>query len=170
MLSLPRSVPVCHPCFNQLITKITEASSFPCLFPPLPISRTLLVLVSYRNSCFCRVLYVIFCCPLLLFYPPSSASFPSLLLPPAHGQALIGCMDNPAAHSKRQQAGNRPLQPSSHPHPDPQTMLNTLKPKHLQHGRQGNAFPDSAEGAWGKGILLHCCSIIRGQRPHSCEL
>lgn len=165
------SIPVPHHCFNQLIIKITEASNFHPLLSPAHISKSLLVLVSCRHSSFCRVLFCspVFCCPLLLFHPPSSVSFPSLL-PPTHGQALMRCMDNPSARSKKEQAHDRPPQPSCHLHPDPQTTRSTLKPKRPQHGKQGNAFPASAESAWGKGVLLHCCSIIRGQRPDSCEL
>lgn len=92
-----------------------------------------------------------------------------VLLPCCYPQLINrhgwGCMNYPVAHSKWEQAGNR-----SHPHPEPQTPLGTLKPQYLQYGRQGSTFPCSTEGAWGKGILLLSHGVIRGQRPHSCKL
>lgn len=150
---------------------MTEASSFHLLLCPPKISRTLLVLVSYGVPV-SVVLYLwespshlIFCCLLLYLYPPLSVRFPSLLLPSSHEWPLVGGMDKHTAHSRWEQIANRPPKPGSHPRPDPQEMLNTLKAKRLQHGRQGSAFPGSvSEGE------RQCCSVIRGQRPHSCKL
>lgn len=168
ILLLPRSAPVPHPFFNQYIIEITEASSFYSLFSPSYISRTFLVLAFYRNSSFCRILHVIFSSSAA---PSCCSIHPShwVLLPCCYPQLINrhgwGCMNYPVAHSKWEQAGNR-----SHPHPEPQTPLGTLKPQYLQHGRQGSTFPCSTEGAWGKGILLLSHGVVRGQWPHSCKL
>lgn len=146
---------------------MTEASSFHVLLRPPQISRTLLVLVSYGSFSFCN-----FVCHLLT---SSSAVFSCISTCPYQWNSLCGCYpqlmdghwwDKPTAHSRWEQIVNRPPQPGSHLHPDPQEMLNTLKAKRLQHGRQGNAFPGSAESAGER----QCCSVIRGQRPHSCKL
>lgn len=148
---------------------MTEASSSHLLFCPPQISRTLLVLVSYGSSHFYS-----FVCHLLT---SSSAVFSCISTHPYQWDSLQCCyphlMDGhwwEVWTNPQHTAGENRLPTGLHN----LVLILILTPRKCSTpwrpnacSTEGRAMLSQARRAQGE---RQCCSVIRGQRPHSCKL